>query len=355
MKILREFVQVLGQKINLDKSMVFFNPNTLIDQHQLYGDLLRMRVVDNLENYLGLPLYVGKKKSMAFHSILSRFSYRINSWSKRLFSYDGKDFFIKSIIRSLPTYALSIFVTPKVSLEEMQSKICRMWWICKDKGRRWAMLAWDKVCFTKGMGGLGFRDLRLFNLAFLGRLVWRLFTIKYTLCYHVLSSKYFPSGDLFHPKKVDKLSYTRTSIATAAKALENGFDWQVGDGNSIDIHKDNWGFEGLDGDSLRCTTLNFYERKVHDLWVNNRTSWNKNKVHEIYGCSIVFVIYLFYPMAQTTAWFDSITLMDFTPLSRPIRGFFLSRWVLVLIDSLEDYLEAKNPSKISGFYLAYGT
>lgn len=110
-----------------------------------------------------------------------------------------------------------------------------MWWASKEKGRDWSMFAWERVCHPKGMRGLGFRDLQLFNLALLGRQVWRILTYKDTLCYQVLSSKYFPSGDLFHPKSIDKPSYTWSSILAAAKALENGFGWQVSDRNNIDI------------------------------------------------------------------------------------------------------------------------
>ncbi|KAK5811602.1 hypothetical protein PVK06_026951 [Gossypium arboreum] len=50
-----------------------------------------MRVVDKLDNYLGLPIPVGKKKTIDFHSIINCFSCRINSWSKRLLSYDGHE------------------------------------------------------------------------------------------------------------------------------------------------------------------------------------------------------------------------------------------------------------------------
>ncbi|KAA3465981.1 reverse transcriptase [Gossypium australe] len=85
-----------------------------------------------------------------------------------------------------------------------------LWWACKKKGRGWAMLEWVNFCLPKGMGGIGFRDLRLFNLELLGR--------------QVLSSKYFPNGNIFHPKKVDKPSYAWSSIITTTKALENGFD-----------------------------------------------------------------------------------------------------------------------------------
>ncbi|MBA0576508.1 hypothetical protein Golob_023870, partial [Gossypium lobatum] len=48
-------------------------------------------------------------------------------------------------------------------------------------------------------------------------------SIKAYPCYKVLSSKFFPSGDIFHPKVVDKPLYTWSSIATATKALENDF------------------------------------------------------------------------------------------------------------------------------------
>lgn len=86
---------------------------------------------------------------------------------------------------------------------------------------------------TKGDGGLGFRDMRLFNYALLGRQVWRLFHNKDTICYRVLSSKYFLEGDVFHPKNVDKPSYVWTSIRAAADMLKDGFGWQIGNGDKI--------------------------------------------------------------------------------------------------------------------------
>ncbi|KAH1082270.1 hypothetical protein J1N35_022031 [Gossypium stocksii] len=110
------------------------------------------------------------------------------------------------------------------------------------------------------VGGLGFHDLLLFNLSLLGRQVWRLTQFKDTLYYKVLSSKYFPNGNIFWPKEVDKPSYTWSGIFKAAKALQNGFVWFVGDGKSIDIRNDNWGFKGLNGDSLHHSLLSDNER-----------------------------------------------------------------------------------------------
>ncbi|XP_052481196.1 uncharacterized mitochondrial protein AtMg00310-like [Gossypium raimondii] len=115
------------------------------------------------------------------------------------------------------------------------------------------------------MGGLGFRDIRLFNIALLGRQVWRLLTVKDTLCYNVLSSKYFPDGDLFHSKKVGKPSFTWNSIAIAARDLKVGLGWQIENGGKIDIYKDNWAFEGLNGELICDISHIVHERKVHEM------------------------------------------------------------------------------------------
>ncbi|KAL1086515.1 hypothetical protein V6Z11_D08G120100 [Gossypium hirsutum] len=145
------------------------------------------------------------------------------------------------------------------------------------------MMAWDRMCHPQGMGGIGFRDLHLFNLALLGRQVWRLLHFIDTLCFKVLSAKNFPDGDVFRPKDCDKPSYTWSSITKAAEALQEGFVWLVGDGKTIDIRRDNWGFESLNGDSICQSLLTNNERKAQDLWDHDRMNWNRDEVIELYG------------------------------------------------------------------------
>lgn len=135
----------------------------------------------------------------------------------------------------------------------------------------------------KGMGGLGFKDLRLFNIALLGRQLWRLVHNKNTLCYQVLSSKYFPEEDPFDPKKVDKPSYVWSSFCSAASALKNGFGWQVGNGRSISICNKRWGFEELDGSFILLSAQVDDPCVVRDLWLQSSYQWDKAKVGEIYG------------------------------------------------------------------------
>lgn len=84
--MLAAFEAVSSQKINPIKFSFFFSANTPNDQKTFYGNPLGMQVVEKLDNYLRLPLYVGKSKTNSFHFLLNRFTNKIKGWSKRLLS-----------------------------------------------------------------------------------------------------------------------------------------------------------------------------------------------------------------------------------------------------------------------------
>ena len=51
-------------------------------------------------------------------------------------------------------------------------------------------MAWDKVCKPKEAGWLGIMNVRQFNLALMGKWIWRLKTKTRVLWKEVLESKY---------------------------------------------------------------------------------------------------------------------------------------------------------------------
>jgi hypothetical protein len=70
------------------------------------------------------------------------------------------------------------------------------WWGSTQGKRKTHWIWWDKITLSKAQGGLGFRNLRVFNQALLARQAWRLMTKPTTLCARVLRAKYYPNGEL---------------------------------------------------------------------------------------------------------------------------------------------------------------
>ena len=78
-----------------------------------------------------------------------------------------------------------------------------------------AWLSWEKMCTPKENGGMGFRDLKAFNLALLSKQGWWLQTYTNSLFNHVFRARYFPEGDFLFATIGNKPLYAWRSILSA--------------------------------------------------------------------------------------------------------------------------------------------
>ncbi|KAL4278019.1 hypothetical protein GQ457_03G016740 [Hibiscus cannabinus] len=194
--ILSTYSTVSSQKVNFSKSTAYFSLRTpsahLIAVHEAPG----VQEVDDPGVYLGVPLLIGKNKYAAFGRYRDKVDTRVSKWSNLLLSFSGREVLIKSIAQALPQYVMSCYLLPSSLVEEMSRSIRRFWWSGKGSARGWPLVAWDDICLPKTAGRIGFKDLHLFNIALLGKQIWRLLSTPGSLLYRTLRAKYFPDGDL---------------------------------------------------------------------------------------------------------------------------------------------------------------
>lgn len=62
---------------------------------------------------------------------------------------------------------MSCFFITQVFCDDIHKMIAAFWWNSSPEAHKIHWLAWEKLCFPKDEGGLGFRNLYAFNLALL--------------------------------------------------------------------------------------------------------------------------------------------------------------------------------------------
>ena len=164
----------------------------------------------------------------------------IGSWSGREASSAGREILLKSKAQAIPTYPMSCFLIPLSTCNKMKSTISNYWWGGSADNRHIHWMRWDLLTRPKAKGGMGFRDLPMFNKSLLGKQGWRLLTCLDSLCAKVLKGRYYHEGDFLSASRKRHSSQTWRAISTGREVLQQGLVKQIGDGQQTNIWQDKW-------------------------------------------------------------------------------------------------------------------
>jgi len=239
-QVLQTYEKASGQQLNMAKTSVFFSRNTREEFKEFIRNSVGVATMTGFEKYLGLPTLVGRSKKRTFAYICGRVKERLDGWKEKFLSQAGKEVLIKAVVQALPTFCMSVFRLPQSLCKSLNSLISHFWWGQKTNKGRVQWMSWERMGAPKNRGGMGFRDLEVFNLALLAKQGWRILTNPSSLVARVMKEKYHPRANFLEATVGRRPSFVWRSIINAKHLLQNGMGWRVGNGANIKIWGDAW-------------------------------------------------------------------------------------------------------------------
>ncbi|KAL4609930.1 hypothetical protein ACB092_08G016100 [Castanea dentata] len=115
---------------------------------------------------------------------------KLSSWKRLYLSKGGRLTSLKSTLSSLPTYYLSLFTIPKAMATKLERIQRNFLWGSSIEYFKYPLVAWEKVCLSRELGGMGIRNLASFNQALLGKWLLRFSHETTHLWRRVIAMKY---------------------------------------------------------------------------------------------------------------------------------------------------------------------
>jgi Reverse transcriptase (RNA-dependent DNA polymerase)/zinc-binding in reverse transcriptase len=172
MNILRQFVEVSGLHINLQKSG--FLPISLSPQHaQTIASILQCQPFSLPLSYLGLPLTIKRPSINTFQPLVSTVQNRLQGWKGKPLSMAGRLVLLNAVINALLIYYMQVFLLP-TSIIDQVTRITRifLWRGHKTFSSGHCLVKWNALCLPKRFGGLDILDLKAQNMVLLLRWLW---------------------------------------------------------------------------------------------------------------------------------------------------------------------------------------
>ncbi|GKV27974.1 hypothetical protein SLEP1_g37084 [Rubroshorea leprosula] len=238
--ILQTYEEVSGQVINFQKSSITFSCSVRQGLRDSISCTLNMIEAEQPGRYLGFPAHVDRSRTATFASLKSKFWKRIGEWREQPLSRVGREILIKSVLQSLPTYIMGLFLLPTRLCTDLERIMNRYWWGGGEEEYKIYWLEWRRMAILKKDGGLGFRAMHEFNIAMLGKQGWRLLTNPDSLAARLMKAKYYPRTDFLHAQVKPTCSLTWRSIWNSMDLLKQGCRKLIGNGLNTEIWGDPW-------------------------------------------------------------------------------------------------------------------
>ena len=186
------------------------------------------------------------------------------------------------MVQAIPTYTMDCFKLPLGLCDEIESMIRKFWWGQRGDRRKIHWISWVVLCKPKAEGGMGFKNLALFNDALLARQAWHLLHNKESLFYQIFKSKFFPHGSIMDASVCSQGSYAWKSLPKGKEVLRKGLKWRIGTRDAINLWSDPWLPSTIQPQIQSLVVQDFANAKVCSIINPIYKCWDANLLNRLF-------------------------------------------------------------------------
>lgn len=127
-KVLKDYQQAFGQKVNMGKSEMIFSLNISMDFKKEFQRILPIKISASIQKYLGITTHFGRSKEQDFNFLMDRIWKKLKGWKEKSVSFEGRAVLIRAVAQAIPTYIMSLFLLPKSLCSRIEKVVCSFWW-----------------------------------------------------------------------------------------------------------------------------------------------------------------------------------------------------------------------------------
>jgi len=157
------------------------------------------------------------------------------------------------------------------------------WWghnSANSRGLHW--LSWERLSVPKTFGGMGFKNLRAFNLAMIGKQTWKMVTNPDALITRLLKARYYPHSDFFSASIGHNPSYVWRSLWNTRDFIKCRLKWSIGTGETISVWNEPWLKEPICLQPSTEVQFMWDALTVAHLFKPNQKLWNEKFIHYVF-------------------------------------------------------------------------
>ncbi|GKE73265.1 hypothetical protein Tco_1535306 [Tanacetum coccineum] len=202
--------------------------------------------------HLGVPLITKQISLNDCKPLVEKVKAKVKDWKNKALSYAGRLQLIDSINFELNANILGLSISPTKSFLWCQGELT--------KGK--AKVSWDTICKPKDQGGLGLKNLYIWNEVLLVKHLWNVAAKKDTLWVKWINVEKLKGRSIWDVQSDSNSSMGWKNILSLRDKVRKHIWWKLGNGKTVYAWHDKWCSVGPLSDFIST-------REIYDARLSN--------------------------------------------------------------------------------------